>query len=247
MRDKESSDRPRPMIIALWSAPRSRSTAFLKMMMERDDIVPLHEPFCRLADFGEAEVGSRRVRSEAELIAAIRELARDKPVFFKDTTDFRYPGVLADQAFLREAAHTFIIRDPREVIASHYALNPELKRDDVGFSRLHELYLAVAGAQGADPLVVDSDDLLDHTEKIVQAYCERTGLPFRPETLEWSAGMPKEWQLTERWHVDAGNSTGFTRKQKEYTDTVDNHALLGDYYRHQLPFHQYLYDRRVEV
>ncbi|MFE6829203.1 sulfotransferase family protein [Streptomyces sp. NPDC057690] len=247
MRDQDSVDRPRPLIIALWSAPRSRSTAFLKMMMERDDVVTLHEPFCRLADFGEAEVGSRTVRTEADLIAAIRELAQDTTVFFKDTTDFRYPGVLADQAFLREVAHTFIIRDPREVIASHYALNPELKCDDVGFSRLHELYLAVAEAQGSDPLVIDSDDLLDHTEEIVRTYCERTGLTFRPDTLRWNPGIPKDWQLTERWHVDAGNSSGFTRKPKEYTDTVDNHTVLADYYRQQFPFYQYLYDHRAAV
>ncbi|MGW3658658.1 hypothetical protein ACWD6R_24540 [Streptomyces sp. NPDC005151] len=47
--------------------------------------------------------------------------------------------------------------------------------------------------------MVDSDDLLDHTEEIVRIYCERTDLAFRPDTLEWAPRIPKEWQLTERW------------------------------------------------
>lgn len=46
---------------------------------------------------------------QAELIAALREFSLERPVFFKDTTDFHYPSLLADSAFLADAMHTFII------------------------------------------------------------------------------------------------------------------------------------------
>jgi hypothetical protein len=39
-------------VFALWSAPRARSTAFVRSMVERGDLIALHEPFCNLADFG---------------------------------------------------------------------------------------------------------------------------------------------------------------------------------------------------
>ncbi|MFH8611425.1 sulfotransferase family protein [Streptomyces sp. NPDC018029] len=232
-------------VIALWSAPRSRSTAFLRMMMGRDDVLALHEPFSRLADFGSAEVGGRVVHSEAELIAAIGDMGAKSRLFFKDTTDFRYPGVLEDQEFLREVCHTFIIRDPAEVIASHYALNPELRREEVGFARLQEIYVAVAEAQGAEPVIVDSDDLIERPEATVRAYCERVGLPFDPTTLSWSPGMPSEWQLTARWHQDASATDGFVKSTKKYADTVESNPLLADYHREELPFYTYLYERRL--
>lgn len=247
MTDDSESVREQPRIIALWSAPRSRSTAFLRMMMERDDLVVLHEPFSVLAGFGEFEIAGRTVRTEAELISAIRDLSAERPVFFKDTTDFRYPGVLADEGFLREGAHTFIIRDPAEVIASHYALNPDLDRADVGFSRLHELYTAVEKAQGEAPVVVDSDNLLDHPEATVRSYCERIGLRFRADALTWRSGVPTEWRKTERWHVDASESTGFVRREKNYADTVESNAYLAEIHAEQLPFYAYLFERRIAV
>lgn len=239
--------RVEPRVVALWSAPRSRSTAFLRMMMERDDLVALHEPFSALAGFGAYEIAGRTVRSESGLIGAINELGAERQVFFKDTTDFHYPGVLGDEQFLRSAVHTFIIRDPAEVIASHYALNPSLTSADVGFARLHDLYSAVEKAQGEPPVVIDSEDLIDRPEATVRSYCERTGLRFRAAALNWTSGVPSEWRRTERWHVDASESTGFARREKRYAETVETNAYLAGLHAEQLPFYSYLYERRIAV
>ncbi len=217
------------------------------MMMERDDIVALHEPFCQLADFGTCTVADREVKSEPELIAAIKDLGTESRVFFKDTTDFRYPGVLADAEFLREVEHTFIIRHPREVIPSHFAMNPNVTLPEIGFSRLYELYLAVAAATGREPIVVDSDLLLEQPEPTVRAYNERVGLTHRPDTLNWSAGMPQEWSKTARWHAEAGNSNGFVKSEKAYENTVENHPVLADFYEQEMPFYEYLLERRMKV
>ena len=40
----------------LWATPRSRSTAFFRMMAERGDFTVVHEPFSYLAEFGYADV-----------------------------------------------------------------------------------------------------------------------------------------------------------------------------------------------
>src|SRR5580693_10489738 len=127
-------------IVALWSAPRCRSTAFARMMMERGDYMVLHEPFSHVINFGESEVGEHLVRSERELIPALGRLARDAPVFFKDTTDFYYPCLLSDKDFLARGTHTFLIRHPAEAIASHYLLHPGLQRDEIGFAWLAEIF-----------------------------------------------------------------------------------------------------------
>jgi hypothetical protein len=40
-----------PGLIMMWAAPRSRSTAFFRCMLEYG-LVALHEPFCNIADHG---------------------------------------------------------------------------------------------------------------------------------------------------------------------------------------------------
>lgn len=229
----------RAPILALWSAPRSRSTAFARMMAERGDYTVLHEPFSRVVNFGESEVGGHLARSEQDLISALWRMAQDGPVFFKDTTDFRYPRLLADDDFLAANLHTFLIRHPAEAIASHYRLNPGLQRDEIGFARLAEIYDAVASATGVPPVVVDSDDLVARPHETTRAYCGAVGIPFIPEALSWQPGMHEAWERTGRWHETASRTSGFTRTSPAGLAAVAASPLLTGYIEYHLPF----YDR----
>jgi hypothetical protein len=234
-------------IVALWSMPRSRSTAFFRMMTERGDFTVLHEPFSYLAEFGSTEVAGRAVRTEPELIGAIRDLARGAPLFFKDTTDERYPGLLADCAFLAEqATHTFLIRHPAETIPSYYALNPRVRQSQIGAEHLHEIYQQVWRLTGAPPLVVDAADLVSQPAGVVRAYCARLSIPYLPDALSWSAGARAEWQPSARWHADASASTGLgTNGTRRYGIDVAAHPVLGRYLDHQLPFYLALREHRL--
>lgn len=228
------------MILALWSAPRSRSTAFLRMMAERGDVTVVHEPFSQVVDFGEVPVGDRVARSERDVVAALRELAMREPVFFKDTTDFRFPGVLADGDFLDEVTHTFCVRHPADAIASHFAVNPGLGVDEIGYGRLWELYEAVVARTGATPVVIDTDDLVRAPDATVRAYCGATGIPFLPHALSWDPGMRADWRRTHRWHERTSATTGFTAPPARYRDHPANNELLAGYLAHQLPFYERL-------
>jgi sulfotransferase family protein len=236
-----------PRLLALWSAPRCRSTPFLRMMAERGDRFVVHEPFSHVADFGAAEVDGRVVRSERDLIDALRGLAAERPLFFKDTTDFHYPELVADTRFLREAVHAFMIRDPKAAIASHYRLNPKLGRDEIGFARLHEIYAAVRDATGADPAVIDGDDLVAAPEAIVRAYCARVGIPFVPGALQWQPTVLPSWKRTARWHTSVSESRGFEPPRADGAVDVESHPRLRAYLRYHRPFYDELYARRLRV
>lgn len=233
-------------ILALWSAPRCRSTAFFRMMSERGDFTPVHEPFSYLAEFGVSEAGDVQATTEQELLTALRQLAEKQPVFFKDTTDERYPGVLADRPFLAaDARHVFLIRHPRETIASYYAINPEVQRDQIGFEALFELFEAVQEQTGEEPLLIDAEDLIEDPEGVIKAFCARMGIDFKSEALAWHPGTRAEWQPSEQWHRDASASSGFAAKPKsDYVD-VDAHPVLGAYLDHHLPYYNKLRARRV--
>nr|BAV57457.1 hypothetical protein [Streptomyces sp. SANK 60404] len=235
-----------PRILTLWSAPRCRSTAFFRMMAERGDFQLLHEPFSYLAEFGFVEVGGRKVSSEADLISAVRELSEERPLFFKDTTDERYPGLLGDDEFLRrDARHTFIVRNPVETIASYYAINPEVKLHQIGFEAQYELFARIWERTGERPVVVDADDLVNSPSETVAAYCRAVSIPFVPDALAWQEGSRSEWAPSEKWHRDASDSRGFEKKSRADRVDVEDHPVLSSYLEHHLPFYRKLYEHRL--
>lgn len=214
-------------------------------MRERGDFTILHEPFSHLTDYGSTTVDGRVVSTEPQLLAALNRTPG--PAFLKDTTDFHYQGVLVDREFLRGATHTFIIRHPREAIASHFALNPKLGRDEIGFAWLYEIFAAVRDATGATPVVVDSDDLMRDPTATVERYCEAVGIPFLQGALQWSPGMASGWERSERWHKDTSGSNGFEPRSTQYRTSVENSPLLAEYLAHHLPYYEKLREHRLKL
>ena len=106
-------------VLALWSAPRARSTAFFRSMVERGDMTVLHEPFCNLRDYGETDVGTRTFDSPLSLLAWLRDETHNTSVFLKDTPrPASTSGTCSrDRRFLAESRHAFLIRCPEEIAA----------------------------------------------------------------------------------------------------------------------------------
>lgn len=238
----------------LWSAPRSRSTAFFRMMAERGDFTVVHEPFSYLAEFGYADVAGARVRSAAELLVALRDRSSRGAVFAKETTGRRYPEVLAEPDFLAtEAVHTFLIRHPRETIASYRAMNPDAPMEKIGFESLHEIFASVSELTGRPPVVMDAADLMRQPAGIVAAYCARVGIPFLPDALSWQPADRPEWELSSRWHTDVaasaglGNVAGSGDGAGAPGDGLDvaGDPVLGAYLRYHLPYYEMLHAQRL--
>ncbi len=226
--------------LGLWSAPRSMSTAFFRMMAERDEFCLVHEPFYASESGLPVQVGSHTLRGAAEVIAFLRN--SPQPVFFKETTEFRHADLFARHPELLEMTHTFIIRDPRRVIESHYALNPNVTRDEIGFEHLAQIFDLVHRETGTAPVVVDADLLVRDPAGVVSQYCQRVGLAERPDTLNWTPAERPEWSATNRWHADAAASTTFQPVERNYPVTTDNDERLAGYLEYHLPFYHRLRD-----
>jgi hypothetical protein len=207
-------------MLMLWSAPRSRSTAFYRMMTERGDFTAVHEPFSNVAIFGHTEIGGKPLASVPEVIAGLRSLAATRPVFVKDTTDRRHPGALADVRFLaQDAQHTFLIRHPRETIRSYLAVRRHPRLHEIGFEAQYEVYAKVSRLTGRDPVVVDAGDLMS-----------------RPE-----------WQSFRHWFTGVATSSGWAEVPGRRRLDVEQHPMLDTFLRYHLPFYQELYRRRLVV
>jgi hypothetical protein len=235
-------------VFALWSAPRTRSTAFFRSIIERGDMTVLHEPFCNLRDYGETNVGARTFDSPLSLLAWLRDETQNMSVFLKDHPPTVYlPDVLADRRFLAEARHAFLIRRPEEIAASSYALHPAMNVNAIGLETLCIVQAAVRDAGGDASVVIDSDDLVARPEATMAAYCSAVGLPFIPRALAWEPGERPEWRRSARWHVDVSASSGFARRERVYPRTVENSAELARFAAHHRPFYERLYEQRLDV
>ncbi len=234
-------------VIALWAHQRAVSTAFLRMMIARGDVTVVHEPLVTLTDEGVVAVpdghgGTVELRGAGELLAHLAALARSRPVFFKDTVEYRYDYLFAHHAAIAEFEHTFIVRDPRKAINSLYSMKPGFTRPEAGYEHLWDLFRLAERIQGRPPVVVHAEKLLREPEAVIRRYCAAVGLPFVPEALRWEPEDRSEWQRTRHWHTDASRSSGFAPREKQYAVTVDNDDRLRAFYDYHYPF----YERLVE-
>lgn len=230
-------------VIVLWAHSRSASTAFLRMMIERGDVTVLHEPLLALAQEGRVTIpaaggGTASARSEPELLSCLRALGQDGPVFVKEVLDYRYDYLLEHPAEISWITHTFMVRDPRQAISSHYAVKPAVTCPEIGYERLAELFLLAWSVLGRPPPVISAERLMADPAAVVAAYCAAVGLPFLPRALAWEPGDRPEWQRHRQWHLDAIGSRGLGAIENSYPATVDNHARLRSFYDHHYPYYQ---------
>ncbi|WP_147373895.1 hypothetical protein [Massilia cavernae] len=232
-------------LFVMWAPPRSLSTAFVRIVAARADFTILHEPLCDLAACGHyldkrAGAPAHQVDSAQALFDYVELLRRDGQVFIKDTCEYAYDDVLAGTAYLRDATHVFMLRDPEKVINSHYHINPDLRCAEVGYEHLARVYKLVRAESHNAPLFVDADQLAADPDGTMARFCASAGLAHMPDSLRWEGGHLDVWERTRRWHLDAANSTGIALIERRYATRVDNHELLRDFYRANLPFYEYL-------
>lgn len=242
-----AGDRGEPSagVIAMWAHSRSTSTAFLRMMIERGDVISVHEPWLALTETGSVALpagdgGTARAASDTELRDHLIRLSGTRPVFVKEVMDYRYPYLFDTPAEVASFTHTFIVRDPRPTIASHYAMKPAVTSPEIGFERLAELFDLLWAVTGRKPLVLRAERLVDDPHATVRAFCDYTGLPFLPEAIAWRPEDRPEWGRHRRWHLDTINSTGFTDQRNAYEVTVDNNSSLRSFYDHHYPFYEHI-------
>lgn len=237
-------------VIAMWAHSRSASTAFLRMMIERGDVTVLHEPLLALTEEGKVVLpapdgGTMLARSERELLACVAELASSRPVFMKEVLDYQYGYLLDHPEEVAWITHTFLVRDPRQAISSHYAMKPTVTCPEIGYERLHELFQLIWSVTGRKPLVIRAEQLLREPSQVIAAYCEAVGLPFLPHALTWDPADRPEWHRHRAWHIDTIRSAGFCYSEKAYPATVENNAALRSFYDYHYPFYQQIVQHAV--
>lgn len=218
---------PKHQVLALWAVPRSVSTAFERMMINRGDFEVPNEPFSVCYYFSEDRGVDRfeHVAPDDEhrfehVLETIAELAEKSAVFFKDMPYHLGPEIVSEA--WAGMTNTFLIRDPALSIPSLYKRMPDFTMEEAGFEALHRLFEQESARLGYPPPVIDGEDLRANPEAIARAYCAAVDIEFRSDTLNWEPGTQENWKHWNSWYGDVAKSTGF-----EPPD-ADRHAELRD-------------------
>lgn len=199
-------------ILALWATPRTVSTAFERMMIERRDHLVLDEPWSRAYYFGPERRSTRYPLTFPEstfaaVEAGVLAAGSGRAVFVKDMAYHAAPGI-TDEA-LAAMSHTFLIRDPAAALASLQRRWPDVTDDEAGYRAQQELFERVVAVTGSCPPVIDSDRLRADPDRVIRRWCDRVGLEHLPRALRWRPGMRPEWPLWRDWYAGVAETTGF--------------------------------------
>jgi len=207
-----------PIRVAMWSGPRNISTAMMRAWENRGDTAVWDEPLyafylyrTRLDHPGAEEVIAAGDTQWRRVVAAVTgPVPGDKSIYFqKHMTHHLLDEV--DRDWLAQLHNCFLIRDPREVIASYARTRPALNVRDVGVLQLAEIFAHVRATAGATPLVLDSRDVLEDPRAMLTALCEALDVPFSERMLWWPPGpRGSDGVWARHWYDAVRASSGFS-------------------------------------
>ncbi|RGP69939.1 branched-chain-amino-acid aminotransferase 2 [Fusarium longipes] len=139
---------------------------------------------------------------------------------------------------LKQFQFTFLIRHPRRAIPSYYRCTVppldevtgfyEFMPNEAGYRELVRFFDFLIKENIVDKenlVVVDADDLLDNPEKTIRLYCEKTGIDFKPEMLEWNeedcSYATAAFEKWNGWHNDAIKSSALRPRTHHQTLTTE--------------------------
>jgi len=198
--------------IAMWSGPRTVSTALMRAWENRPDTVVTDEPLYAfyldrtgLDHPGRDEVIASQPTDWRVVLAQQASAPLPPGVsisYAKHMTHHLLPEV--DRAALGLLRHAHLIRDPRELLASYARVRAEPSLDDLGLRQQAEIFETFGGP------VVDSRDLLADPEGILRALCRALDVPFDRAMLSWPAGpRDSDGVWAPYWYASVHASTGF--------------------------------------
>lgn len=244
-------------IIALWSHPRSMSTAFERIMRERGDLDCLHEPFMydyyisrSTRQMPHFDAMDEHPKSYDAIRTMILAKAEQRHVFLKDMSYYVMPQIVADKAFFGRITHSFLIRDPRASILSYAKLDPDMLLEEIGLEAQWRHAEAVLALTGRMPVIVRSESVQRNPAAQMTRYWKKVGLAAKPEALHWNKPVPADWQQVQGWHSDAMASTTIrpittehlTRIEQDFADLAAQAPRFQQYLDHHLPFYNKLLD-----
>lgn len=236
--------------IAMWSGPRSISTAMMRAWGNRPDTFvcdePLYAHYLRhtgLPHPGADEVMRHQENDWRRVVAWLTEAVPEgKPIFYqKHMAHHLLPHI--DRGWLDRLTHCFLIREPREMLTSLLVFIPQPTLADTGLPQQVEIFESVRSRTGTTPPVVDARDVLDNPRGILMRLCAALDVPFTEAMLSWPPGRrDTDGIWAKHWYAAVEKSTGF---QPYVPKSVPVPEPLAGLHEQCVVLYQRLYEHRL--
>ncbi len=154
-----------------------------------------------------------------------------------------YEG-LQDLSFLNRLNNVFLIRNPKQLIASFAQVISEPTIRDIGLKHEYELFKHLLD-QGQEPIVIDSGELLKNPPAMIKKLCHCIDIPFDTAMLQWDKGpKPYDGVWAPHWYHNVWDSTCFA-PQKTSTRSFPSH--LGQLLDEAQEYYQLLIDKSITI
>lgn len=189
-------------IYFLWTHPRSCSTAFERIIINRGDLFVFHEPFSYLyySEKGNKttfmHLDENHPTKLEDIVNMILEKANEKPVFIKDMAyyfdiaDLQNPVL---QNLFKSSQHSVLVRATQPSIISHHKLNPNVTLRELGYEHLWLMYVFLKYGMELPVHLMSSEKLQDDCETEMENWCNSNQLKFDKSCLQWE----KDQQIKE--------------------------------------------------
>ena len=185
----------------------------------RKDMTAIDEPFYgyylhihpEIDHPGRAETLATMPTDYAGIVKDIIEADYPTPhVFFKNMAHHLDQG---DWSFIKQLKNLFLIRNPKQLIASFAQVIPNPTMLDIGLKLEWEI-LEYAQSSGSDYVVLDSNEVLKDPKTVLSKMSDQLGIPFSEEMLAWKAGpRPEDGCWAKYWYANVHKSTGWKKQE----------------------------------
>jgi hypothetical protein len=206
-----------PVRIAMWSGPRNISTAMMRSFGARHDTAVIDEPFyaAYLVATGiihpmREEVIASQPNDCREVVEQLLGSVPDgRAIWYqKHMTHHMIEGF--GREWIGQVRNAFLIRDPREVLASYVLQRNEVTLADIGIVQQRELFEREADRLGVAPPVVEGAAVLANPARTLSRLCEALGIAYTDEMLSWPAGRRStDGVWAPAWYEAVERSTCF--------------------------------------
>ena len=236
--------------IAMWSGPRTISTAMMRAWESRGDCVVTDEPLyahyldhTQIQHPGFEEVVRSQSTSWQEVTQSLcGPIPGQQPFWYqKHMTHHLLDHI--DRAWMSHLRHCFLIRHPREVLASYARRRESVTVEDLGFQQQAEIFQFVRDELGQIPLVVDSRELLQQPSVVLRKLCSALGIPFMESMLHWESGLrATDGVWAKHWYDSVVQTTGFEPYRERLFEYPDEYE---PFVQEAMPYYQTLFTERV--
>jgi len=234
----------------MWSGPRNISTAMMRSWGNRDDCVVVDEPLYAhyLQATGKLHPGAAEVIAAGQtdwrkVVSGLSgPIPGGKRIYYqKHMTHHLLPSM--ERAWLGQLTNCFLIRHPREVLASYTKVIETPDLEDTGFPQQSEVFEWVWKETGPVPPVLDAADVLRNPRRVLGLLCDALGIEFQEAMLSWPPGpRATDGVWAKHWYAEVEKSTGFRSYQPKQVELPER---LEAIYAECLEDYELLYPHRL--